>query len=98
MKYKYKVLSEEEKDDCLVSFLKGQEFDHYTHTINLERYQKLYDLLEEWTFKEKIKVSIIETENALKDVGAIIECTILQLPSVERIQKSIKRWNFNNKK
>lgn len=91
MSQEYKVLREEEKIDCLVSFLKGQEFEFYTNTINLERFNRLYSVLEEGKFKEKIKVSISETENALKEVGAIIECTIPQLPSPKEIERSIKR-------
>lgn len=95
---KYIVLSQDEKNDCIVSFLKGQEFDYYTNTINLERYQKLYDLLEDGTFKTKIGVSITETQNALNEVGAIIDCTIPQLPSEKEIDKSIKRLKIKEEK
>ncbi|MDD3474320.1 MAG: hypothetical protein PHP08_00270 [Candidatus Dojkabacteria bacterium] len=99
MSIQYKTLTQDEKDDVIVSFLHQQEIDHYCHSINKERYEKLLsdNKLPEGTFKENIQNLMKELESRITEVERIIENTKSQLPSQERIESAIVRMNEKNK-
>jgi hypothetical protein len=88
----YKTISQDEKDDIIVSFLHQQEMDHLCHSINKERYEKiLNDRDISGEFKENIRKLRNEVETRIFEVEKIIEHTIDQLPSQERIDASVER-------
>lgn len=89
----YKTLTQEEKDDIIVSFLHQQEIDHLCHTINKQRYEKIINDPEivDSKFKDRIRQLKLEIELRLFEVEKIIEHTQFQLPSEERIKSASKR-------
>lgn len=98
-KIEYKTLTQEEKDDVIVSFLHQQEMDHLCHSINKERYEKILsdkDIIDS-EFKKNIQKLKDEVEIRIFEVEKIIEHSIKQLPPIERIKPSVYR-SFNNKR
>lgn len=95
----YKTITEEEKDDIIVSFLHQQEIDHLCHSINKERYEKIISdkSIPEGEFKDRIKQLKTEIELRMFEVEKIMEHTKGQLPSVDRIESAVKRIMENKK-
>lgn len=85
MAYNYVLLTEEEKDDITVSFLKSQERDMYCHEVNIERYNTMLPTLPEGDFKKRIQ-HLLNDENKRKtEIESIIVATVPKLPSKERV-------------
>ena len=84
----YKVLDQTEKDRIIVEFMLAQERDHYCHTINKERYDKILadPNLQEGDFKERVKQLRAETVLRINEVEHIINHTIAQMPDAESIE------------
>jgi hypothetical protein len=89
----YKTISEDEKDDIIVSFLHQQELDHLCHSINKVRYEKILSdrSIPDDEFKQNIQKLKDEVELRISQVEKIIEHTVEQLPSQERIDASVER-------
>ncbi len=98
-KIDYKTLTQEEKDDIIVSFLHQQEIDHLCHSINRERYEKIINDPEivDSNFKDRIKQLKLEIELRLFEVEKIIEHTQFQLPPEERIRSASDRMKDSKK-
>ncbi len=99
-KVDYKTLTEDEKDDIIVSFLHQQEIDHLCHSINKERYEKIINDPEitDGNFRERIKQLKAEIESRIFEVEKIIEHTTEQLPSSKRIEHALNRIEKSSKK
>ena len=82
----HKVLSEEEKDEIIVSFLGAQERDEFCHQLNLDRYNQMLSVLPEGEWKSQIAKLRDETAQRLDEVRSIIAATVPQLPPAERVQ------------
>lgn len=87
----YLVLSQDEQDDMLVETLMNQERDHYSHTVNLERYTSLLAALPDGAFKARIQNLRDETQSRLGEVNAIVEALTPQLPPPARITAAAQR-------
>lgn len=77
----YEVLSQDERDEIVVDFMRAQERDHFAHSINKERYAGLLEDLPEGEFKERVRGLAAETDSRLAEVEAIITRTRPQLPA-----------------
>lgn len=91
----YKTISQEEKDDMIVSFMHQQEIDHLCHSINKERYERLIEdvNIPEGEFKDRLRKLKDEVLCRMFEVERIMEHTKQQLPPSDRIESAIKRMN-----
>jgi hypothetical protein len=89
----YKTISQDEKDDIIVSFLHQQEMDHLCHSINKVRYEKILTdkSIPDDEFKQNIQKLRDEVVLRIFQVEKIIEHSVDQLPSQERINASVER-------
>ena len=96
----YRTLTQDEKDDMIVWFLKGQEIDYFLHSINMERYKAISndEGVEDKEFQKKCKTSSGEEYKAMLTTARIIKHTLLQIPDEKRIVKAIKRLSVLSKK
>lgn len=67
MANQFKFLSEEEQEDIVVQTYAGFEFDKYTHTINLERFDKILAKLTTEQLEAEIKL-MQQTEMARENI------------------------------
>ncbi len=88
----YQVLSQEEQDDIIVSFMLGQERDKFCLELNLNRYK---DVLEKGNGKgkwhDRVKELQAESVERLAEIDSIIEASKVQMPSQERVEAAQKR-------
>lgn len=82
----YLLLSEEEQDDIMATFLMSQERDHFCHQINLDRYDKMLQDLDEGDWKKRVTQLRKETVSRLDEVNSIIKATREALPKKERLE------------
>ena len=89
----YKTISQDEKDDIIVSFLHQQEMDHLCHSINKVRYDRILNdvSIPNDEFKQNIQKLRDEVVLRIAQVEKIMEHTVDQLPSQERIDASVER-------
>lgn len=83
--YNYTLLTDEEKDDMVVSFLKSQERDMYCHEINIERYDTMLKTLPEGDFKKRVQELFRDEKKRKAEIESIIIATVPKMPSAERI-------------
>jgi hypothetical protein len=89
--YQYQLLTQEEQDEIIATFLKAQERDLFTHRLNLQRFEAMLPSLPAGEFKQRIQQLRNETIDRIGEVEAIIEKTLPQAPPVERMQAAIAR-------
>jgi ferritin-like metal-binding protein YciE len=89
--YQYQLLTQEEQDEIIATFLKAQERDLFTHRLNLQRFEAMLPSLPAGEFKQRIQQLRNETIDRIAEVEAIIEKTLPQAPPVERMQEAIAR-------
>jgi hypothetical protein len=89
--YQYRLLTQEEQDEIVATFLKAQERDLFTHRLNLQRFEAMLPSLPAGEFKQRIQQLRNETIERIGEVEAIIEKTLPQAPPVERMQAAIAR-------
>ena len=87
----YTLLTEEEQDDIIVTFMQAQERDAFCHQINMERYDSMLVELPDDAFKKKIQGLMDETAGRLGEVTGIINATVKQMPDSVRIAASVAR-------
>ena len=87
----YEILSQEEQDDIIMSFLLSQERDEYCHQLNLTRYEQMLTVLPDGPWKQTITKYRDETNQRLAEVRSIIAATQAQLPPADRKQAAITR-------
>lgn len=88
----YQFLTEEEKHDMIVPFLHAQERDHYAHSINKERYERiLLDKTLTPQFRSRIQDLLNQTNDRLHEVTHIMEKTRAQLPAPEAVEAAKQR-------
>ena len=90
-RYDFKVLTEEEQDEIIVEFLEAQERDLFSHTINLDRFERMLRKLPNGPWRERIEELKRQTQERLMEVASIIEATLPQLPPPERIRAAKQR-------
>ena len=96
----YQILSQEEQDDIIVSFMLGQERDKYCHELNLERYTEMLKTSKAGEWHDRLLKLRNETASRLVEVNNIISVTVSQMPPQERIDATklrIKKAMGNNK-
>jgi Tfp pilus assembly protein PilO len=81
----YKTLKQDEMQEVIVSFYKGQETDLYVHNINKERYEEMLKTLPEGPFKTRVEKLLAETNERIEEVSAILAATEKQLPAQNEI-------------
>jgi 3-methyladenine DNA glycosylase/8-oxoguanine DNA glycosylase len=89
--YEYQLLTQEEQDEIIATYLKAQERDLFTHRLNLQRFEAMLPGLPAGEFKQRIQQLRNETIDRIAEVEAIIEKTLPQAPPVERMQAAIAR-------
>jgi hypothetical protein len=82
----YEILTQEEQDEIVVSYLHSQERDEYCHEINLNRFNEMLATLPAGKHKDRITQLRDQTQERLGEVQSIIAATKKQLPSAERLQ------------
>lgn len=87
----YDILTDDEKDEIVVDFLRAQERDHFCHSLNLERYDGMLASLPEGAFKTRIQQLRAETLDRIGEVEAIIKKTRPQLPPAARVTAARQR-------
>ena len=87
----YQILQEIEQDDALVLTLASQERDHFTHTINKQRYETILSSIPVGRFRDRVTHLLGETNERLEDVNAIIAALTPQMPPAARIAASVSR-------
>lgn len=87
----YVALTEEEQDDIMAAFILSQEQDHYTHTVNLERYEKMLQDMPHGKWKERIEQLKAQIEERLAEVNSIIAASATQIPPEQRLQAALTR-------
>ena len=98
MGIKYKLLTDDEKNDTMAAFLHSQERDHHSHTINLARFTAMLVDLPEGPFRERIKHLKAETEMRLQEVEAIITNSEFQMPSTDDLTAAMGRLKARDAK
>jgi len=88
---KYLLLEEDEKHEHLANFLLAQERDHYLHTINKERYEKMLEHLPQGDFRNRIHKLHSETCSRIEEVTAIIEATMKDVPTEDTLKSALAR-------
>jgi hypothetical protein len=89
--YQYQLLTQEEQDEIIAAYLKAQERDLFTHRLNLERFEAMLPSLPPGEFKQRIQQLRNETIDRIAEVEAIIEKTLPQAPTRERMLAAIAR-------
>lgn len=84
----YRVIGEDECDDIIVAFMLAQEQDHYTHTLNLNRYDQMLLSLPEGKWKKRVQSLREQTVARLAEVESIIAATETQMPPQDRLDAS----------
>lgn len=88
----YQVLSQEEQDDIIVSFMLSQERDKFCLELNLNRYK---DILEKGDGKgkwhDRVKELQAESVERLAEIDSIIGASKGQMPPQERIVAAQQR-------
>ncbi|HUV56508.1 MAG TPA: hypothetical protein VMV84_04675 [Dehalococcoidales bacterium] len=92
----YNVLSQEEQDEIIVSFMQAQERDDFCHQLNLSRYETMLKTLPEGDWKSRVAKLRAETVQRLAEVRSIIAATEPQLPSAERLAVAKNRLLVKN--
>ena len=87
----YEILSQDEQDEIIVSFLLAQERDQFCHELNRTRYDAMLLTLPEGKWKEQITELRAETLSRLNEVNTIIEATKPQLPDAVRVNAAKDR-------
>ena len=87
----YQVLSQDEQDDIIVSFMLSQERDKYCHSLNLERYTEMLKTLEAGPWRDRVTKLKDDTVSRLAEVDSIIAVTTPQMPPAERLAAAIAR-------
>lgn len=87
----YQVLSQDEQDDIIVSFMHGQERDKYCHELNLQRYTEMLKTLEAGKWRDRVLKLQEETNSRLAEVNSIIDVTKAQMPTPEHIAAAKQR-------
>lgn len=87
----YQVLSQEEQDDIIVSFMLSQEKDKYCLELNLQRYTEMLKTLEGGQWRDRVEKLQAESTSRLAEIDSIIEVTKAQMPPSERIDTAKAR-------
>ena len=87
----YKILTQDEQDEIIVSFLHAQERDEFCHQLNLARFDQMLSSLPEGKYKERITQLRNETNERLNEVTSIIAATQAQIPPKERVDAATAR-------
>jgi len=87
----YRLLTQQEQDDIIVSYMLSQERDAYCHSINLERFNTMLMDLPPGKFKERIEGLRNDTQLRLTEVQATVDATKDQLPPQARIDDALTR-------
>ncbi len=81
----YQVLSQDEQDDIIISFMLAQERDKYCHELSLQRYATMLKTLGAGEWHDRISKLQAETVSRLAEVNSIIDATRAQMPPLDRI-------------
>lgn len=87
----YKTLTDNQQDEILVSTLAAQEVDLFSHETSITRYETMLKTLPEGKFRIRIENLLKETKSRRDEVQAIIDATIPQLPSDQRVMSAVGR-------
>ena len=87
----YQVLSQDEQDDIVVSFMRSQERDKFCHELNKERYQSMLETLEPGEWKNRVVQLHADTVKRLAEVDSIIEASTPSMPPPERVEAAKQR-------
>ena len=106
----YKVLTQDEMDDYIVSSLAIQEQDRYCHEINIQRFTAILKALPPiptlkssgkdpyGELRKKYTLSLNETKARLYEVNIIMAAVEAQLPVDTRLSAAIKRFKDSQAK
>jgi ferritin-like metal-binding protein YciE len=89
--YQYQLLTQEEQDEIIATFLKAQERDLFVHNLNRQRFEDMLGTLPAGEFRQRIQQLKAETEQRISEVDAIIKSTAKQLPPQARLQAAAQR-------
>ncbi|MBA7484016.1 hypothetical protein ES707_19535 [subsurface metagenome] len=87
----YQVLTQDEKDDIIVSFMRGQERDKYCHELNLARYTEMLKTLEPGKWRDRVSKLKDDTVSRLVEVDSTIAATAAQMPPAGRVTAAKQR-------
>ncbi|MBA7541718.1 hypothetical protein ES705_34034 [subsurface metagenome] len=87
----YQVLSQENQDDIIVSFMLSQERDKYCLELNLERYTVMLKTLGAGKWRDQVVKLQAESTSRLAEVDSIIEASKAQMPPPGRLAATEQR-------
>jgi hypothetical protein len=85
------LMSDEEKDDVIVSFMRGQEQDRYCLLLNRDRYDAMLKVIPEGKWRDQIEELHQQTLSRLEQLDSIIAASLPQMPPDERVQAAMAR-------
>ena len=89
----FEILTDDDRDETIVNFMKATEADLHCHNINLARYDVILLLEISPEFREDIEGKRTETLSRIEEVQAISDAsvTLAQLPERGRIDSALAR-------
>jgi len=88
----YDLMSQDEKDDVIVGFMRAQEQDLYCLRVNLDRYTIMLTAdFKDAEWRRQIAELLAQTTTRMIQVESIVQATTQQMPSKERVDASMQR-------
>lgn len=87
----YQVLSQDEQDDIVVSFMLSQEKDKFCLELNSARFDEMLKGLEEGDWRTRVVQLHADATKRLAEVDSIIKATLPTLPPSGRVEATILR-------
>jgi hypothetical protein len=85
------LMTDDEKDDVIVSFMRGQEQDRYCLQLNHDRYVAMLKELPEGAWRTQIAEGYQQALDRIAQLDSIIKATLSQMPSEERVMAAMGR-------
>lgn len=93
----FTLLSQDEQDDLVMSFMLAQERDQFAHELNQARYDAMLATIPDGAWKQRIKELRDQTAARLEEVNSIVEATKPQLPPQARRGAAMRRLKEKEK-
>jgi len=93
------LMSQDEKDDVIVAFMKSQETDRYCLQLNHDRYMRMLKDLDEveGAWKNQITELFTQTAIRMEQIDGIMAASAVQMPIQERIDAAMLRMKEREK-
>lgn len=87
----YKFMTTDETDERLVATARAQESDHWEHTQNAVRYERMLTSAPAGKWRDRVQHLLAETKSRLVEVDSILDAMDLEMPPPARIAAALSR-------